>query len=180
VRFPFLITPLIHHMEKMKVYLDTNMILDVFINQAKAVRGTQLPLPSKYQFMLDHLDTFHFLTSVLTMAEVARELLTAYHCTKEQIMLFWSDFIDSLACQYITEFVVSQNFLDVVFSIPMKLRTMMNFQHIFIAMKENAYFLSGDKDIIRLIRKNKLYDKALTYIELRRMVSPALSSSSPP
>ena len=53
----------------------------------------------------------------------------------------------------------------------MKLRTMMNFQHVLIAMQENAYFVSGDKDIIRKVKENGAYDKALTYIELIKLTN---------
>ena len=136
-------------MEKLKVYLDTNMILDVFINQAHTVHGKEVPPPTKYKFMLQHIDKILFMTSILTKAEVLRELLTAYHCTKEQIEQFWDGFLSSLNCEYISEFVVSQPFLDIVEKINMKLRTMMNFQHVLIAMKEGAYFVTGDKDIVK-------------------------------
>ncbi len=53
---------------------------------------------------------------------------------------------------------------------------MMNFQHVLIAMKENAYFVSGAKDIIEKIRESNIYDKVLTYIELRKLAASFGSS----
>ena len=47
----------------------------------------------------------------------------------------------------------------------------MNFQHVFIAIQENAYFVSGEKDIINKIRDTNVYDRALTYIELRELAT---------
>ena len=49
----------------------------------------------------------------------------------------------------------------------MRLRTMINFFHLFIAIEENAYLLSGDNDLIRIVKENMIYDKMLSYTELR-------------
>ena len=59
-------------MEKTKIYLDTNMIMDIFINQIKTLDGKEPGIPKKYEFMLAHLDKFQFVTSVLTKAEIIR------------------------------------------------------------------------------------------------------------
>ncbi|MDI6721067.1 MAG: hypothetical protein QMD85_01660 [Candidatus Aenigmarchaeota archaeon] len=42
---------------KIKIYLDTNTILDFFINQAKYLRTKEEPkVPEKTRFMLDNLE----------------------------------------------------------------------------------------------------------------------------
>ena len=58
--------------------------------------------------------------------------------------------------------------LDIVYSIPLRLRTVINFQHLFIAMEEDSYLLTGDLNLVDVIRKHKLYDKIITYPELRK------------
>ena len=158
-------------MEKLKVYLDTNMILDIFISQIKALSGKEPHIPKKYEFMLAHTDKFSFVTSVLTKAEIIRELTTAFHLPREKIENLWGDFIKSLSCHYVQSFTVGEEFTDIVYTLKLRLRTMMNFQHVFIAMKENAYFVSGDKDIIEKIRESGMYNKGLTYIELRNLAA---------
>jgi len=128
--------------------------------------------------MLAHLDKFQFVSSVLTKAEIVRELLTAFHMEEKDIKSSWDDFIKSIHCDYVESFVLNARFLDIVSKIKMRLRTMMNFQHVLISMQENAYFVSGDKDIIKKIKENRIYDKALTYIELRELASSLDSSVS--
>ena len=165
-------------MEKLKIYLDTNMILDIFTNQIKALKGEEPKIPKKYEFMLAHMDKFQFVTSILTKAEIVRELINAFHISIDNIEKLWEDFIKSSQCQYIGKFSVGKEFVHVVSDIKMRLRTMMNFQHVFIAMKENAYFVSGDKAIINSIRENKIHDKTLTYIELRKLATSLDSSQT--
>lgn len=154
------------------------MILDIFTNQIKALKGEEPRIPKKYEFMLAHMDKFQFVTSVLTKAEIMRELLTAFHMEEKTIETAWQDFIKSINCDYVENFILDHKFLDIVSRIKLKLRTMMNFQHVLISMQKNAYFVSGDKDIIRKIKENKIYDKVLTYIELRKLASSLDSSDS--
>mgnify|MGYP001576492890 CR=1 FL=1 len=59
--------------------------------------------------------------------------------------------------------------MDVAMKYKMKLRTIVNFQHLFVAMKEDAHLLTGDNDLVEIVRENKLYDKIITYVELRKM-----------
>ena len=54
-------------MERIKVYLDTNTILDFFINQAKALKSKeQFKMPKKLEFFIDNLDKLDFITSIIT------------------------------------------------------------------------------------------------------------------
>ena len=66
-------------MDKIKIYLDTNMIHDLFTNQAKAFKNGSIPQkPQKFAFMLNNLDKFEFITSFLTKAEIVREMVSAH------------------------------------------------------------------------------------------------------
>ncbi len=162
-------------MEKIRLYLGTNMVIDLFINQARSFKSDSEFIeaiePKKFRFMLEHLDKFEFITSVLAKAEITRELVTAFHLSGEEVERLWASFVKSLNSRYIDSFTVNEQLVGIVSKMKMKLRTMMNFQHVFVAVQENAYFVSGDKDIIAKIRDNKVYDKALTYIELRELAS---------
>jgi len=76
-----------------------------------------------------------------------------------------------LDCKYVEEFNFDERVVKIVGKVKMKLRTMVNFFHLYIAIKENAYLISGDKDLIKIVRENKIYDKILSYIELRKSIS---------
>ena len=67
------------------------------------------------------------------------------------------------------KFEFDEEIVKLTMRLKMKLRTMVNFFHMFIAMKEDAYLLTGDKELISTVKDNKLYDKILSYVELRAM-----------
>ena len=63
-------------MKKLKIYLDTNTIIDFFINQAKAIRNKKLfKMPKKLEFFIDNLDKIDFETSIITQGEIIREII---------------------------------------------------------------------------------------------------------
>lgn len=159
-------------MDKIKVYLDTNTILDFFINQAKAIRsGAPFKMPKKLEFFLDSLDRLDFETSIITKGEVFREMIAGYHLQEKDLTDLWSGFIKTLNCRFISKIEIDDSFAQIPLKIPLKLRTLMNFQHLFIAMKGNAFLVSGDNDLINITREKKIYDKVLSYIELRRLIA---------
>ncbi len=164
-------------MDKIKVYLDTNTILDFFINQAKALRIGGTPIvPEKLKFFLANTDKIQFITSVATEAEIARELISGLKLSEEQFSRLWSKFLEELDCQYVEEYVLDKKFSEMPKKYSMKLRTLVNFIHLFIAIEEDAYIVTGDKDLIALVRENKLYDKILSYVELREIISSSSSN----
>ncbi|MDI6722772.1 MAG: hypothetical protein QMD97_04380 [Candidatus Aenigmarchaeota archaeon] len=163
-------------MKKLKVYLDTNMIHDLFTKQAEALRhGKEPEKPKKFAFMLEHRDKFEFITSFLTKAEIMRELVSAHGLKLEKAEEFWFDFMDLLKPKYIQKFEFDDQIVDIVLKVKMKLRTMVNFFHLFIAIKEEAYFVSGDKQILEKIKEAKTYDKLLTYVELQKLAANYVS-----
>jgi len=156
------------------------MIIDIFISQARAFKAKEdHKKPKKFEFMLEHLEKFDFVTSFLTKAEIMRELVAGHHEEQETVEKLWNDFIKAMNNpKYLARFEFDEKIIDIVAKTRMKLRTMFNFEHLFIAMSENAYFVSGDKDILKKIKESKIYDKVLSYIELRKLVS-SLDSSDP-
>ncbi|MDI6721066.1 MAG: hypothetical protein QMD85_01655 [Candidatus Aenigmarchaeota archaeon] len=73
--------------------------------------------------------------------------------------------------KYINKFEFDETLVELAGKMKMKLRTMFNFQHLFIAIREDAYFVSGDKDIMNKIKELNINSKTLTYIELRKLIS---------
>ncbi|MDI6826793.1 MAG: hypothetical protein QMD36_06490 [Candidatus Aenigmarchaeota archaeon] len=66
-------------MEKLRVYLDTNTLMDFFMNQAKALKKKKrVKTLSKLRFFIENSDKLEFITSVITKAEIIRELVSAY------------------------------------------------------------------------------------------------------
>lgn len=102
---------------------------------------------------------------------MTRELVAGHGMPEDIVNSVWEDFIRTYNCKYIESFKFDRSLVDMVSKIKMKLRTMFNFQHLFIAMHENAYFVSGDKDIAKKIRELKVYDKVISYPELRELIS---------
>ena len=164
-------------MEKLKVYLDTNMIIDFFINQTKALReGTPPIVPEKLKFFLANADKINFVTSIATEAEIARELIGGLNVDSEKFENLWEKFLQELNCFNINEFVLDKKFSELPKKYRIKLRTLINFIHLFLAIRESAYIVTGDKDLITVTRQNKLYDKILSYIELRKLIAFSFSS----
>jgi predicted nucleic acid-binding protein len=110
-------------------------------------------------------------TSFLTKTEVMRELVAGQGIDKEKVEEFWNDFINLLKCYYVKEFSFDEEIVNIAGSLKLKLRTLVNFFHLFVARSRNAYFVSGDKDMVEKARKAKIYDKIVTYIELRQLIS---------
>lgn len=159
-------------MDKVKVYLDTNTILDFFINQAKALKKKEQPvIPEKTKFFLDNLDKMEFITSFLTKTEVIREIVAGHGLEKEIVENTWKDFLDMLKCEYVAGFYLDEKLADIAGNMKLKLRTVVNFQHLFIAKSKDAYLASGDEDLIEKSREYKIYDKVISYIELRKLIA---------
>lgn len=157
---------------KLKIYLDTNTIIDFFINRAKAIKkGVELVVPEKINFFIENLDKLEFLTSFLVKAEVVREMLAGRDIEKEEVERAWKEFLNLIECDYVPGFYFDEKLVEICGSLKLKLRTLMNFQHLFIAISKDVYFVTGDKDIIEKVRQLKIYDKVLSYIELRKLIS---------
>lgn len=159
-------------MPKIKVYLDTNTVLDFFINQARYFKNKgELKIPEKAKFILENIENLDIVVSFLVEAEVTRELVAGYDMPEDIVRATWEDFIRTYSCKYIESFGFDRSLVGLVAKTKMKLRTMFNFQHLYIAMHENAYFVSGDKDLAEKVRVIGLYDRIISYPELRNLIS---------
>jgi predicted nucleic acid-binding protein len=98
-------------------------------------------------------------------------MAAGYGLSDEDIIELWNEFLKILNCKFIPKVEIDEGFAELPLKIRMRLRTLMNFQHLFIAMKEDAYLVTGDADLIKIVRKNKLYGKILSYIELRKLIA---------
>jgi predicted nucleic acid-binding protein len=157
--------------KKIRIYLDTNTIVDYFINQVKAIKeGKELRMTEKMKFFTTNLDKFNFVASFLTKTEVGRELASGFDLQKIEIEKLWNSFVEALKCKVIEKFEFDMKLADLAIETRMKLRTIVNFQHLYIAMSEDAYFVTGDKDLIKIVKEKKIYDKFLSYIDLREMI----------
>lgn len=157
---------------KIKVYLDTNTVQDFFINQAFAFKEKKpFTMPKKLEFFVDNLDKMEFITSFYTKAEVMREMVAGYGMNKTKVEEIWDELMQLLNCEFIEEFKFGQKLVEIVGNLKLRLRTMINFQHLEIAMSKNAYLVTGDKNLIEKVRENKIYDKVLSYIELRKLIA---------
>ncbi len=161
----------------MKVYLDTNVILDLFVNHAKLlVKGINMVMPENYKFLISQRGNFDFVASVLTKAEIVRELVSGFGTRKEKIEPIWLDFVASLNCGFVDRVTIDEDLVEVAYSIPMRLRTLINFDHMFVAMEEDAYMLSGDKDLIEKSRQLNFHAKVISYSEFGGLL-PVSSTS---
>ena len=180
-------------MTKLKIYLDTNIckehsslrrrrtfgpssvILDVFIDHAKALRkNEEALLPKKYEFMVANREKFDFVTSFITEAEVAREMSSAFGVSPEEIESLWTDFTGSLDCKYVGSFLFNSEIAKFAARVPIKIRTLFNFMHLFIAVHEKCYFVTGDKDLIeksRLLLNDKT---AIDYVRFRKLIEEGI------
>ena len=159
-------------MNKIKVYLDTNTVQDFFINQALEFKGKKpFRMPKKLEFFIDNLDRIDFITSFYTKAEIMREMVAGYGMNKNKVEDIWNELMGLLSCEFVTEFRFDQNLVEIAANLNLKLRTLINFQHLLIAMDRSTYLVTGDRDLIKKVRENKIYDKILSYIELRKLIA---------
>lgn len=159
-------------MSSIKVYLDTNIVHDFFINQALAFRGKKpFLMPKKLEFFIDNAEKMELVTSFYTKAEVMRELVAGYGMDRNKAEEIWNQLIEVLNCHFIAEFTFDQRLVEIAGTMNLKLRTLINFQHLFIAAHRDAYLVTGDHDLIKKARQNKIYDKVLSYTELRKLIA---------
>lgn len=101
-------------MNKIKIYLDTNTIIDFFINQAKSIKRREpFKMPSKLEFFIDNLDRINFITSFYTKAEVMREMVAGYGMNKNKVEEIWNELMKLLICEFVAEFRFDQTLVEI-------------------------------------------------------------------
>jgi len=158
-------------MQKLSVYIDTNIIFDFFLNLSKSFRNEQeLELPRKLVFLIGQQEkqNIKLLTSILTQAEISRRLKSEYGFHSKDIEEFWLTFINISGTDMIEEIEIDwKELLRITTEVPLKKRVT-NLQHLMIAKHYNMWFLTGDKEIFGKLKK--FYDKIISYTELRKLI----------
>jgi predicted nucleic acid-binding protein len=100
------------------------------------------------------MEEVEFITSILTKNEIIRELVSGFALKEEEVLKIWNEFLSSLKCSYIQEIKINEDLTEITLKLRMKLRTLINFVHLFVAIDQDAYFLTGDKDLVKIVKEN--------------------------
>jgi len=152
-----------------RLYLDTNIILDWFRNVMVNVKKPEkFKVPRKLEFLSSQ--ELELIVSTITKIEVFRYLKSDWNANREQIEEIWKRFIESFKIKYlIIEKMDFEELSSICLLIPTRKKTLVNLMHLQISKKEDLWFLTGEK---RLLDKYKTYyNKSLSYIELRKRLS---------
>ncbi len=133
----------------MRVYLDTNIILDWFKYNIKRIRrGENIISTSKLKFLMSkNLELF---VSSITKAEIFRYLKSEFNCSEEECVRFWSEFLFryKLTEMESKEIQVDFGFITKICKqVYLGRKTIINLIHLQLAKKNNLVFLTGDKVI---------------------------------
>jgi len=84
----------------MKIYLDTNIILDWFRNiMISARKPEKLKVPKKLEFLTTQ--DIELVVSDLSKVEISRYLKSDWNASKEKIEEIWQRFIESFKIKYL-------------------------------------------------------------------------------
>ena len=79
-------------MEKIKLYLDTNIIYTYFMQKAKELKSKRkVPLPKVFKFLRRNKDVLEFYVSKLTEIEILRKLVTELSLNESESAYLWDD-----------------------------------------------------------------------------------------
>ncbi len=153
----------------MKIYLDTNIILDWFRNMMLKSRKIEaFRIPKKLEFLASH--DLNPILSELTRIEIARYLKADWNATHEEIDKLWNDFIDIFKIKVVeTRKIDPEELTKICMEIPTRKKTLVNLLHLGIAKEHDCLFLTGEKDL--LAKYKKYYKNTLSYTELRKRLS---------
>lgn len=80
-------------MEKIKLYLDTNIIYTYFMQKAKELKyNKKIPLPRVFKFLEENKEKIEFYVSGLTELEIFRKLRTDFGLKEDEIIYLWGGF----------------------------------------------------------------------------------------
>jgi hypothetical protein len=89
-------------MEKIKLYLDTNIIYTYFMQKAKELKNKRkIPLPKVFKFLRKNRHKLEFYVSKLTEIEISRKLKTELGLNENESQYLWKDFCKSLECKLV-------------------------------------------------------------------------------
>jgi hypothetical protein len=161
-------------MEKIKLYLDTNIIYTYFMQKAKELKyNKKIPLPRVFKFLEENKEKIEFYVSGLTELEIFRKLRTDFGLKEDEIIYLWGGFCNTLFPKQIKGEEINLTSLwefikTIVIRIPIK-RRVTNLEHLGIAKQKNLIFVTGDKEVLKKCKA--FYPKIMSYIELRESLN---------
>jgi hypothetical protein len=161
-------------MEKIKLYLDTNIIYTYFMQKAKELKDKRkIPLPRVFTFLEENKDKIEFYVSGLTELEIFRKIRTDFGLKEDEIIYLWGGFCNTLFPKQIKGEEINLAYLwdfikDIVIRTPIKKRVT-NLEHLGIAIQKNLIFVTGDKEVLKKCKS--FYSQIMSYIELRRSLN---------
>lgn len=156
-------------MEKLKVYLDANIIYGFFLAKVKFLKGKipQFVEPKIIEFLRINSDKMDLFVSCIAKAEIFRRLKTELDIDIKVIGSLWYELRTLLKILEIYEVLVTSEIVKVVSEEKFKKR-ISNIIHLVAAKNEDLYFVTGDKEIVNKCKK--FYPKTISYIELRKLL----------
>jgi len=161
-------------MEKIKFYLDNNIIYTYFMQKARELKNKgKIPLHKVFKFLRENRYKLEFYVSRLTEIEILRKLTTELGLNENESSYLWKDFCKSLECKLVKAEEIDLNSLwefirNIVTKVPIKKRVT-NLEHLGIASQFGLTFVTGDKEVLEKCRK--FYPKIMSYIELRKSLN---------
>ncbi len=151
--------------EKMRIYLDANIIFGFFRNLLLEKRkGKKFTDPSILRYLKN--EKFELYTSVLVKAEIARRLRTEWGTTASEVEEFWTSLETYLGLNVLQIATIDAQIAHITTEMPFKKR-ISNIIHLLIAKQYDLWFLSGDKEIVQ--RGKRFYEKVISYHDLRKI-----------
>jgi len=136
--------------EKLKVYLDTNIIYDYFQRTAKEiVENKEFRNVKKLLFIQNNPDFLEAYTSFFTLIEVADRIMRDFDLKPERVRKIIESFIQDYKIEILRSVTLTEETLDWFLSnISMKDAIQLN-----IALNERLVFITEDDKLFRKARK---------------------------
>ena len=152
----------------MRLYLDVNFIYDFFkkiLESKKKKEKFILPEKTKFLAKISKNKKVNIFTSILTQPEVYRRLKKDYDVPSREIERMWNSLAKLLRMKTIKKIQIDEELVDLVSKAKFRSR-INNFIHLFICMKFELTFLTGDKKIYE--DGKKIYENIMNYERLKR------------
>ncbi len=151
--------------EKERFYLDTNLIFGFFENMVRVVRGrdSEFKEPEVIQNLRKHQENVIYIISPLVKAEIFRRLNSEFELNTEDTKYIWDKFLGLIKVVELEKLIFGDDLTEFTLKAKFKKRTLLNIIHLLQAMKIEAYFVTGDKDLKE--KAKDVYDKILSYPE---------------
>lgn len=157
-------------MEKLKVYLDANIIYGFFYFKLKVLTGKSENFiePRIIQYLKQNHEKLELFISCIVKAEIFRKLITDFSISQNEVQKMWQDFEYRLKFIELKDVSITDFLVNLVMEEKFKKKNFVNLIHLVVAKKLEFYFLTGDNKI--LSKCKKFYTDAINYIELRKIL----------